>query len=123
MKVITDLKEIDRTTKEGRLLFAALAKITTESQTDKTPYEVLEQLEDLATKMETYKWHTIEPHNNNEETMNDYLENHLPDEFEVIFEDGTYAEIQNKNTRQIFGVRASGDGDFTHHKIEFEFVH
>lgn len=52
MKVITDLKEIDRTTKEGRLLFAALAKITTESQTDKTPYEVLEQLEDLATKMD-----------------------------------------------------------------------
>jgi len=52
MEVITDLKEIDRTTKEGRLLFAALAKITTESQTDKTPYEVLEQLEDLATKMD-----------------------------------------------------------------------
>jgi hypothetical protein len=52
MKVITDLNEIDRTTKEGRLLFAALAKITTESQTDKTPYEVLEQLEDLATKMD-----------------------------------------------------------------------
>lgn len=52
MKVITDLNEIDRTTVEGRLLFAALAKITTESQTDKTPYEVLEQLEDLATKMD-----------------------------------------------------------------------
>jgi hypothetical protein len=29
MKVITDLNEIDRTTEEGRLLFAALAKITT----------------------------------------------------------------------------------------------
>ena len=52
MKVITDLKEIDRTTKEGRLLFAALAKITTESQTDKTPYEVMEQLEELATAMD-----------------------------------------------------------------------
>jgi hypothetical protein len=54
MKVITDLKEINRTTNEGRLLFAALAKITTESQTDKTPYEVLEQLEDLATKMDEH---------------------------------------------------------------------
>lgn len=52
MEVITDLNEIDRSTKEGRLLFAALAKITTESQTDKTPYEVLEQLDDLATKMD-----------------------------------------------------------------------
>lgn len=52
MKVITDLNEIDITTKEGRLLFAALAKITTESQTDKTPYDVLQQLEELATKMD-----------------------------------------------------------------------
>lgn len=52
MNIIKDLNQIDRTTKEGRLLFAALAKITTESQTDKTPYEVLEQLEELATKMD-----------------------------------------------------------------------
>ena len=74
-------------------------------------------------EMETYKWHTIEPHSNNEETMNDYLENHLSDEFEVIFEDGTYAEIKNKETGVIWGVNASGDGDFTHHKVEFEFVH
>ena len=55
--------------------------------------------------------------------MNDYLENHLPQCFDVIFEDGTYAEIQNKNTGQIFGFNASGYGDFTHHKVEFEFVH
>ena len=74
-------------------------------------------------KMETFRWHTIEPHPNNETTMNDYLENHLPQCFDVILEDGTYAEIQNKNTGQIFGVNASGDGDFTHHKVEFEFVH
>ena len=60
----------------------------------------------ILVKMETYKWNTIEPHNNNEETMNDYLENHLSDEFEVIFEDGTYAEIINKNTGAIWGVNA-----------------
>ena len=77
----------------------------------------------LLSKMETYKWHTIEHHNNNEETMNDYLENHLSDEFEVIFEDGTYVEIKNKNTGAIWGVNASGDGDSIHHKVEFEFVH
>ena len=67
--------------------------------------------------METFRWHTIEPHPNNETTMNDYLENHLPQCFDVIFEDGTYAEIQNKNTGQIFGVNASGDGDFTTIKL------
>jgi hypothetical protein len=51
-KMITDLNDIDRTSKEGRLLFAALAKITTESQTDKTPDEVIQQLNELADKIE-----------------------------------------------------------------------
>ena len=73
--------------------------------------------------MEDYRWHTIEPHNNNEETMIDYLENHLSNEFEIIFNDGTYAEIMNKNTGRIWGVHASGDGDFTHHRVKFEFIH
>ena len=54
--------------------------------------------------------------------MNDYLENHLPQCFDVTFEDGTYAEIKNKNTGQIFGVHAGGDGDFNHHKVTFEFI-
>ena len=55
--------------------------------------------------------------------MQEYLENHLPQCFDVIFEDGTYVEIQNKNTGQIFGVTASGDGDSFNHKVEFEFIH
>jgi len=55
MKTITDLSQINTTTQEGRLLFAALAKIMTESQTDKTPEEVLKQLEYLAAKMEKLK--------------------------------------------------------------------
>lgn len=50
--MVKDLNDIDRTTKEGRLLFAALAKITTESQTDKTPDEVLQQINNLADKMD-----------------------------------------------------------------------
>lgn len=49
--LITDLRDIDKTSKEGKYLFAAIAKITTESQTDKTPYEVLEQLHELALQM------------------------------------------------------------------------
>lgn len=46
--MIKDLKGINTATEEGRLLFAALVKLTTESQTDKTPDEVLEQLNKLA---------------------------------------------------------------------------
>jgi hypothetical protein len=52
MKTITDLNNINRSTNEGRLLFAAIAIITTESQTDKTPYQVLEKLEKLARTMD-----------------------------------------------------------------------
>ena len=73
--------------------------------------------------MDTYRWRTTEPHATNEITMGDYLENHLPDNFEELFVDGTYAEIMDKNTRAIWGVHASGDGDFCNHKVEFEFIH
>ena len=44
METITD---INTKTEEGKLLLAAIAKITTESQTDKTPDEVMEQLNKL----------------------------------------------------------------------------
>ena len=46
--MITDLKEIDIKTSEGKLLLMAIAKITVESQTDKTPHEVLMQLNTLS---------------------------------------------------------------------------
>ncbi len=45
------MKDINTETEEGKMLMAALAKITTESQTDKTPYEVLEQLTKLKDEM------------------------------------------------------------------------
>jgi len=50
-RIIKYLSHIDRRTQEGRLLLAALAKLTTESQTDKTPEEVILQLHDLADEM------------------------------------------------------------------------
>ena len=48
---INDLNIINTSNSEGKLLLAAIAKITTESQTDKTPNEVLNQLEELSAKM------------------------------------------------------------------------
>ena len=47
---INDLNIINTSNSEGKLLLAAIAKIT-ESQTDKTPNEVLNQLEELSAKM------------------------------------------------------------------------
>ena len=46
-----NLSEIDTSIIEGRLLMAALAKLTTESQTDKEPDQVLGQCERLAAEM------------------------------------------------------------------------
>lgn len=45
------LKQINLESIEGRYLLAAMAKITTESQTDKTPDEVLDQLTELQKHM------------------------------------------------------------------------
>lgn len=49
--MIVDINEINTETIEGRLLLAAIAKITTESQTDKTPFEVIRQLNELGSEM------------------------------------------------------------------------
>jgi len=46
-----NINEINTNTEEGKMLMAALAKITTESQTDKTPYEVLGQITKLKEEM------------------------------------------------------------------------
>lgn len=48
---IYDLNQINTSNEEGKLLLAAIAKITTESQTNKTPNEVIEQLNELSDKM------------------------------------------------------------------------
>lgn len=45
------INQISTRTAEGRLLIAAIAKLTTESQTDKTPDEVLQQCAKLALEM------------------------------------------------------------------------
>ncbi len=44
MDKLSDIRDINTDTLEGKYLLMAIAKITTESQTDKTPNEVLEQV-------------------------------------------------------------------------------
>jgi hypothetical protein len=45
--IIKNLEDIDMDSECGKLLLMGLAKITTESQTNKTPSEVLDQLNAL----------------------------------------------------------------------------
>lgn len=54
--------------------------------------------------------------------MNEYLEEHLPDEYECFFQDDSYAEIQHKVSGKIYGLHASGNGDSFNHRIRFEFM-
>ncbi len=49
--IMRSINEINIDIPEGKLLLASMAKITTESQTDKTPNQVLRQLNKLSKKM------------------------------------------------------------------------
>ncbi len=70
---------------------------------------------------EDFTWTTKESHFNNEQTMQDFIKNHVPANFEVFFVDGTYAEMQHLNG-QIWGIHASGNGDSFNHRVRFEFM-
>ena len=70
--------------------------------------------------MEDFIWNTEESHCNNTETMQDYINNHLPDNFIFLFQDGSYAELFEKFTKKRYGVHASGNGDFNNHRVRFE---
>lgn len=72
--------------------------------------------------METYRWNTQKEYADNTESMSDYLDTRLPQCFKIMYQDGAYAEIKNLNSHQRFEVRASGDGDFRNHKVEFRFM-
>ena len=49
--IISNVNEINLDIPEGKLLLAAMAKISTESQTDKTPEQILGQVNKLAHTM------------------------------------------------------------------------
>lgn len=70
--------------------------------------------------METYYWKTENYHNDNNETMENYLENHIDEDIEILMVDGTYAEIKKNGNK--YEVHASGNGDSFNHKIEFELI-
>ena len=67
-----------------------------------------------------YRYSTEEYHPNNMFTMTDYLENHLGEEFSVIFQDESYAELRCNQTLNVWRVTAQGDGDSFNHLIILE---
>ena len=73
--------------------------------------------------MKDYTWNTTEAMATNTDTMNDSIDNHMvvycESDYEVVHKDGAYVEIQNDN-HILYGVHASGNGDFCSHRVRFE---
>lgn len=72
--------------------------------------------------MNNHYWSTEDWHYDNKVTMGDFLENQLSEEFEILMVDGTYAEIENKETCKKYEVHVSGNGDPFEHKAEFKEI-
>lgn len=75
----------------------------------------------MITDNEFYYWSTKDEHSSNEETMSDFINNHLSDDYDVYFVDGTYAEMKDINGF-CWAVHAGGDGDFRNHKVQFDAI-
>lgn len=73
--------------------------------------------------MEDFRFTTIEPLATNADTMDWFLNEHFYEVFDedaiFIEDDGSYAEVFD-GKGQKWGLHASGDGDFTTHRIRFE---
>ena len=76
--------------------------------------------------MEDYRFYTTESLATTADTMAAFLNNdeHFYSRFdkgaEVVFVDGSYAEVKNADG-SFFEVHAAGDGDFFTHRITFRF--
>jgi hypothetical protein len=70
--------------------------------------------------MKTYYWETETPHSTNSVTMQDWLENHNTS-LDIQMVDGSYAEGEDEHG-VVWEIHASGDGDFTHHQVEFKGI-
>lgn len=71
--------------------------------------------------MNDYQWMTETCHASNNDTMTDYLDNHLPEGWSILIQDGTYAEATDE-MGTLWGLHASGNGDSYNHLIRFEHL-
>jgi len=69
--------------------------------------------------MKDFRWTTDYVHTDNTATMEEYLEQHLPSNLEVTYQEGTYAEVKDKASGTKWSIHAGGDGDSFNHRIRF----
>lgn len=86
----------------------------TKTQVDSNSFAWQEDLDD-------YTWQTEQPLSDNTIVMSDYLDNHMDRLWQILYVDGTYAEVLTEQWH-LYELHASGDGDDVHHKISFVSV-
>ena len=69
----------------------------------------------------SYHWETKDSHANNTETANDFIENELPPNVDVYLQDENYLEFIFEDGKY-YSATIFGNGDFTHHQANFEFI-
>ena len=69
----------------------------------------------------SYYWETEVSHANNIESTYDFIENELPQNVDVYFQDENYLEFIFEDGKY-YSVTIFGNGDFTHHQTNFEFI-
>jgi hypothetical protein len=70
----------------------------------------------------SFYWTTDHYHYDNTFTMQEFLNNHLPSDFELLTEDGSYAEVQQHITNAVFALEAKGNGDSYNHIVDWKFL-
>ena len=69
----------------------------------------------------SYHWETEVSHANNIERAYDFIENELPQNVYVYFQDENYLEFIFEDGKY-YSATIFGNGDFTHHQANFEFI-
>ena len=69
----------------------------------------------------SYYWETENSHANNTETANDFIKNELPLNVDVYSQDENYLEFIFEDGKY-YAATILGNGDFTHHQANFEFI-
>lgn len=69
----------------------------------------------------TFYWETEYYHPDNTFTLNDWLENQMQEDVDIIYEDGNYFEVKDENG-EYYSLMAYGNGDSYSHQIEIEKI-
>jgi hypothetical protein len=69
-----------------------------------------------------FQWGTDEPHHDNIETMNYFIDNFCPDDMNILSHDGTQCLVSICSNEPARVLDASGAGDSYSHRVEISIL-